>query len=84
MYMTAVHLTAVYLTAVYLTAVDLAPEYITAVPLTHLKLTALNLTATDTNLQAKRPFNFLAMNQLITWTICRDAVASKNSHKYDN
>ena len=79
--------------AVYLTAVHLGSEYLTAVHLIQLKLTAFNLTATDTNLQARRTFNFLAMNksinqsinqlinQLITWTICRDAVASKKINK---
>ena len=74
-----VYLTAVHLTAVYLTAVHLSPEYLIAVPSTQLKLTALNLTVTDTNIQEKTTFNFLAelMNELITWTICRDAVASK-------
>ena len=76
------YLTAVHFTAVYLTAVHLGSEYLTAVHLIQLKLTAFNLTATDTILQARRTYNFLAMNELmnelITWTICRDAVASKN------
>ena len=54
---------AVNLTAVYLTAVQIGSEYLTAVNLTQLKLTAFNLTATDTNLQARRTFNFLAMNE---------------------
>ena len=64
----------------YLTAVHLGSEYLTEVHLTQLKLTAFNLTATDTNLQARRTFNFLAMNESMneSWTICRDAVASKN------
>ena len=60
MYLTAVNFTELYLTAVHFTEV-----YLTAVNLTQLKLTAFNLTATDTNLQARRTFNFLAMNQSI-------------------
>ena len=43
----------------------LGSEYLTAVHLIQLKLTAFNLTATDTNLQARRTFNFLAMNESI-------------------
>ena len=64
MYFTAVHFTAVNLTAVHL-----GSEYLTAVNMTQLKLTAFNLTATDTNLQAKKSFNFLAMNQLMNESI---------------
>ena len=54
-------------TAVYLTAVHLGSEDLTAVNMTQLKLTAFNLTATDTNLQARRAFNFLAMNESINY-----------------
>ena len=40
------------------TALHLDYEYLTAVNLTQIKMTAFNLTATDTDLQAKRTFNF--------------------------
>ena len=53
----AYDLTAVHLTVVHLTAVRLAPEHQTQV-----NLTAFNMMATDTNLQAKWTFKFLAMN----------------------
>ena len=65
MHLAVVHLTAVHLTVVHSTAVRLAPEYLDAVHLTQFKLTAFNLTATDTNLQARRTFTFLAMNESI-------------------
>ena len=48
-----------HFTAVYLTAVPLGSEYLNAVNLTQLKLATFNLTATDTNLQAKKTFNFV-------------------------
>ena len=54
-----------HFTAVYLTTVHPGSEYLIAVNMTQLKLTAFNLTETDTNLQARKIFNFLAMNELI-------------------
>ena len=50
-----------------------------------VKTGSIQLTEVDTNLLRNLTFNFLAMklfgyelmNELITWTICRDAVASK-------